>query len=295
MSNTIGGCNLAAIAQESIENLKALFAPLNALALDLSPDISQRGASVTTRYAVNPTAVDLSSGYSAGNVTSTAKTVNLSSFYGFVAGFTDLERSKSSIMLDQLFYQPMLQALGKKVFGDMYALITEANFPAYYTSTAANFDRSDIADIAAVMTIAGAPKQGRALICNPTFYASLVKSLNSAEIPGITLDKAEGIVPRVAGYDIYETTEAGDNSENLGAVALQKNALIMAARSVDSTGAAASGVEVADVVIPGLNLPIQFRRWYSPNEGLLKISAGVLYGFAVGQSAFADRVVTSHA
>jgi hypothetical protein len=292
MSNTIAGANLAEIAQESLPNLKSTFAPLGALTTDFSSDISSRGASVTTRFPVNPTAIDLSSGYTVNDVSMTAKTITLNTFFGFVYGFTDVERSKSSIMLNELFIQPALQALGNKVFGDLWNLVTAANFAqTALNTTAGDFDRSDLADLSATLTGGlKAPKQGRSVVLNPTYYASLVKSLNSAEIPGITADKAEGVVPRVAGFDVYQTDLADANSEDLQGFAFQKASLLMAGRSVDSTGAAAAGVEVADVVIPDLGLPVQFRKWYDPDLGVLKYSCGILYGMSVGQN-FGVRII----
>lgn len=292
MSNTIAGANLAEIAQESLPNLKSTFAPLAALTTDFSSDISSRGASVTTRFPVNPTAIDLSSGYTVNDVSMTAKTITLNTFFGFVYGFTDVERSKSSIMLNELFIQPALQALGNKVFGDLWNLVTAANFAQTpLNTTAGDFDRSDLADLSATLTgDLKAPKQGRSVVLNPTYYASLVKSLNSAEIPGITADKAEGVVPRVAGFDVYQTDLADANSEFLQGFAFHKSSLLMAGRSVDATGAASSGVEVADVVIPDLGLPVQFRKWYDPDLGVLKYSCGILYGLSVGQN-FGVRII----
>jgi hypothetical protein len=234
----------------------------------------------------------LSSGYTVNDVSMTAKTITLNTFFGFVYGFTDVERSKSSIMLNELFIQPALQALGNKVFGDLWNLVTAANFAqTALNTTAGDFDRSDLADLSATLTgDLKAPKQGRSVVLNPTYYASLVKSLNSAEIPGITADKAEGVVPRVAGFDVYQTDLADANSEYLQGFAFQKASLLMAGRSVDSTGAAAAGVEVADVVIPDLGLPVQFRKWYDPDLGVLKYSCGILYGMSVGQN-FGVRII----
>lgn len=292
MSNTIAGANLAEIAQESLPNLKSTFSPLASLTTDFSSDISSRGASVTTRFPVNPTAIDLSSGYTVNDVSMTAKTITLNTFFGFVYGFTDVERSKSSIMLNELFIQPALQAIGNKVFGDLWNLVTAANFAeSPLNTTAGDFDRSDLADLNATLTGSlKAPKQGRSVVLNPTYYASLVKSMNSAEIPGFTAEKAEGVVPRVAGFDVYQTDLVDANSEYLQGFAFQKASLLMAGRSVDSTGAAAAGVEVADVVIPDLGLPVQFRKWYDPDLGVLKYSCGILYGMSVGQN-FGVRII----
>ena len=290
MSNTIAGVNLAAIAQESLPALQNLFAPLNSIAVDFSSDISAAGASVTTRYPVNPTAVDLSGGYSPQGVVTEAKTITLSNFFGFPYGFNDLERSKSAIDLNQLFVEPALQATGKKMFSDLWNLVTSSNFNSVGIN-AGNFNRDDLADLRATLNLAGAPQMGRAVVLNPTYFASLVKSLNTAEFPGFIREKTEGYIPRVAGFDIYESDLADTNGEALGGFVFHKSALLMAARRVDASGAQQMGTEIADVVVPGLNLPVQFRRFYDNLTANLVYSFGVLYGVQAGRTEMGIRIV----
>lgn len=290
-TNTIAGVNLAAIAEESLPHLATAFAPLNGIVTDFSSDIASRGESVTTRVPTKPTAVDLSSGYTSQNTTLTAKTVTLNTFYGFVYGFKDVERSKSSLDLNRIFIQPAIEALGVKVFGDLWNLVLAANFATASTITAANFDRDDLIDLGATLTdTKKAPKIGRTVWADPQHYAALVKTLNSAEIPGITAEKREGMVPRVSGFDTYETDLADDNSENLAAFAFHESSLLMAARSVDTPSEFLGQSET--VVIPGLNLPVNFRQWYDADAGELKTSVGLLYGVAVGND-MGVRVVTA--
>ena len=284
MANTIAGANLAEIAQESLAGLSDLFAPLSALTTDFSSDIQGAGESVTTRFPVKPTASSMAAGIKSASqdVQMTSATVTLDQHYGFTYGFTDVERSKSSINLSNLFIEPALQALGSKVFGDVWNLITAANFAKHEVIAAANFDRDDLADLNATLTIdKQAPQGGRSVFMNPTYYASLVKTLNSAEIPGITEEKREALVPRVAKFDAYETDLADNNGEELGAFAFQRNALLMAGRGVDTEMAEQAGIEVETVVIPGLGLPVQFRRFYD-NEGILYYNCNLLYGVAKG-------------
>ena len=293
MANTIAGVNLAQIAEETLPSLQSLFAPLQGIITDFSDDVSLAGASVTTRFPTKPTAIDLSSGYTGQNSAMTAKTVNLDSFYGYVTQFDDSERSKSSIHLNNMFIQPMLQGLGDKVFGDLWNLVLNANFATSTTITAANFDRDDLVDIGATLTdTKKAPKTDRSVWAAPGHYGSLVKSLNSAEFPGTSEQKAEGMVPRTAGFNIYESDLCDANGENLAAFAFHKSALLMAGRRVDSEMAQAAGCEVEDIEIPGLGLTVQLRKWYSTDEGKLKYSCGLLYGVAVGQD-FGVRVVTA--
>ena len=293
MSNTIAGVNLAQIAQESLPELKALFAPLNGITTDFSSDIADRGASVTTRYPVNPTAQDLSAGFDSTAVETVATTITLNQYPGFVYGFSDLERSKSSINLNDLFIQPAMQAVGTSMFGSLWNLVTAANFDATpLTSTAANFDRNDLADLRAQLNVQGAPQQGRAVVLSPAYFASLLKSLNTAEFPGFIREKGEGFIPRVAGFDVYESTLADANGEYLQGFAFHKSALLMAARSVNADGAVQTGTEIADVVIPGLNLPVQMRRAYDNRLGQLWYSFGVLFGIQKGRPQMGVRIVS---
>ena len=293
MSNTIAGVNLAQIAQESLPALQALFAPLNGITTDFSTDIADRGASVTTRYPVNVTAQDLSAGFDSTGVETVATTITLNQYPGFVYGFSDLERSKSSINLNELFIQPAMQAVGTSMFGSLWNLVTATNFDATpLTSTAANFDRNDLADLRAQLNVQGAPQQGRAVVLSPAYFASLLKSLNTAEFPGFIREKGEGFIPRVAGFDVYESTLADTNSEYLQGFAFHKSALLMAARSVNADGAVQTGTEIADVVIPGLNLPVQMRRAYDNRLGQLWYSFGVLFGIQKGRPQMGVRIVS---
>lgn len=297
MANTIAGANLAAIAEESLPSLMDAFAPLSALTTDFSSDISDRGESVTSRYPTNPTAVDLSSGYSATDVTLTGITITLNTFYGFVWQFTDAERSKSSVRLNDLFIEPAAEAIRDKVFGDIWDLVVDANIPAAtnteITSTYANLDRDDIADAAQKLTTSGVPKTGRSLWLDPQGYAAIAKDLNAADSAGQTVTIGEHRVPRLHGFDVYECSAIDGNSQNVYGWAGHRSNLLMAARSVDSEMAQAAGVEVSNVVVPGIELPVQFRKWYDPDNGVLKYSMGVLYGVKFGVPSMGLKFVTA--
>lgn len=294
-TNTIAGANLAAIAEATLPHLSTAFAPLRGVTTDFSADIARVGQSVTTRVPTKPSAVDLSSGYTSQNTTLTSKTVTLGTFYGYVYGFKDAERSKSVISLNETFIPVVIDSLGDKVFGDIWALVTNANFATKSIITAANFDRDDLIDLRTTLTdTKKAPRVGRTLWADPSHYGALLKTLNSAEMPGIQAEKAEGVVPRCSGFDVYESDLCDDNSENLAAFAFHRSSLLMAARAVDAGEGMAerAGVEIQNVLVPGLGIPVQFRRWYSPNDGELKCSVGLLYGVAKGND-FGVRVVTA--
>jgi len=295
MANTIAGANLAQIAMESLPALQDAFLPLNAFTTDFSTDIQTRGESVTTRYPTNPTAQDLSSGYSATDVAMTAITISLDTFYGFVWGFNDLERSKSSINLNDLFVQPAIQAISDKVFGDVWNLVNDTNYPAVAATelavATASFDRDDVADAAGQLSVNGAAKTNRSLLLHPTQYTALAKDLNAADSAGQVTTLGEHRIPRLHGFDVYESSACDDNSVNAYGLACHKSNLLIAARNVDAP--VEDGLSVETVVIPDLNLPIQFRKWYDKDTGTLKYSMGVLYGVKFGIPSAGLKFVTA--
>lgn len=291
-TNTIAGTNLAAIAEMSLPTLVEAFAPLASLTTDFSSDIARAGESVTTRFAAKPTAQDLSSNYNASNSTIVAVTATLNQFFGYVWEFSDLERTKSVISLNDLFIQPAAAVTGARMFQDVWNLVNDTNFPAAtateLTVTAANFDRDDVADLAAQLTTNGVPLSRRSLILNPTYYASLAKDLNSVDQAGQARTLGENFIPRLHGFDVYQSPLCDGNAVNVTGLACHSSALIVAARGVDIP-ANVPGLEVENVVIPELGLPVQFRRWYDPNTGNLKYWMGVLYGVASAMGTAGSR------
>jgi len=80
----------------------------------------------------------------------------------------------------------------------------------------------------------------------------------------------------------YEYSDIPANAENLAAIALHPSALLIAARQVATPSD--PGLQVENVTDPTTGLPLQFRHWYDPDGGEYKISMGVLYGVAAGNS-----------
>lgn len=293
MANTIAGCSLALVAQESLTYLASVLAPLSGVITDLSDEVVVGGTTVTTRIPTKPTAASLAN-YNPSDVSMTAVTCTIPSApIGYVCAFTDAERNQSAISLDRLFITPLAEALGDKIFGDIWGLFTAARFSNSTTITAANFDRGDLADIGVTLTSTlSAPKEGRTLWAAPAHYAALVKTLNAPEFPGQTADKAEGRVPRTAGFDCYECSGAVSNGENLAAVAFHKSAIVFASRKLAASAPAGGGVEEVQAEIPGLQIPMTFRKWYSPDNGQLRLGAWLHYT-AVKGTGMAVRVVTA--
>jgi hypothetical protein len=292
MANTLGGINIAQIAEQSLDYLSTQFHPLRAFSRDFSADISGAGESVTTRVPSSMTASDLSTGYAATDVTSTAVTVTLNKFKGYSMAFTDMEVSKAGNFdwLSSQFLAPALEVTLDAVMDDLLALVLNANFSANEVITAANFDVDEVADLAADLTTAKCPKSERALILPPSYYASIQKDaiVQDASSYGTPAGVQENAAQRVHGFSLYEYTGIPTNSENLAAIALHPSALCLAART--PAAPADGSVQVSDIVDPSTGLPIQLRTFYDNVAGKHYLTMGVLYGVAKGNGAALKRI-----
>jgi hypothetical protein len=238
--------------------------------------------------------VDITSaGYAPVAGDTTARTISLDQHRGVTLGFTDIEVLQSSINFQNLFLAPMVQSLGADMFGQLWNLVTAANFAQTpLSSSAANFDRQDVIDLGVTLTqTLKAPKMGRSVIINPAYYGAISKTFISAEIPGITPFKAEGTVPRVSGFDIYESDLCDANSEALAGFALHSSALIMAARRVNPEAALQDSIEIAEVIVPDLGLPLTFRKFYDRTSGKTCVNVSCIWGVAKGTN-MGVRIVT---
>lgn len=283
MANTIGGINLAQIAQETLRTLQVKLPMLLNFTHDFSSEVKAKGESVTTRVATAMSNQDLTSGFTAGDVTSTAKTIPLSSYKGRVVGFTDMEVAKGTYeMLRRTFIVPAAFAVVKGFMDDLLALVTAANFSQSALITAENFDADDLADIAATLTDAGVPEDARFALIKSAYFASLGKdnSLQSATNYGSNTVIRDNLIPRVHGFDIHEYASIPANAEALEGILGNAQGLLIAAR-VPALPANFPG-SVETVTDPETGLTLQFREWYATELGIQKLSVGVIYGVAVG-------------
>ena len=169
MANTIGGINLAAIAQNSLDVLLVEAFPLSAFTTDFSAEIADVGESVTTRVANSVTAGDATSGYTATDVTSTAKTITLNNHKHFTMAFTDLEIAKGGMtLLERTFVRPAVHAVVNSMMDAVLAQVLNANFSANVVVTASNFDADDVATLASDLTTLNVPRTGRSLVVGPS-------------------------------------------------------------------------------------------------------------------------------
>ena len=293
MANTLGGINLAQIAQQTLETLSAEMPIVSAFTTDFSSDVADVGESVSTRVATAVGAGDATSGYSATDVTSTAKTITLNKHKHFTSAFTDLEIAKGGMdMLERTFVRPAVHAVVNAMMDDLLALALNATFSNKVTVVAGSFGADDVADLAGDLTTLNVPKADRALVIKPAYYANLAQD-NAIQAsyayggPGSIQDNA---VPKVHGFNVYEYSDVPANSENLEGFACGPEALIIAGRQPALPENWAGAVE--SVQDPGTGVTLQLRNWYEGKDGAQYITATLIYGVASGTDSM-KRIVSA--
>ena len=286
MANTLNGINLAAIAQSVLDNLSAQHTPVSAFTTDFSSEIADQGESITTRIATAVSAGDASSGYSATDVTSSAKTVTLDQHKHFTMAFTDLEIAKGGMnMLERTFVRPATHAVINSMVDALMALVVSSEFGNVATVAAADFGADDVATLAGDLTTLNVPKDERALIIKPSYYASLAKDNAVQASYATTLDDSlrNHSVPRVHGFNVYEYSDIPSNSQNLEGFACGPEARLSAARQPAIPQNWSGAVE--SVTDPDSGLTIQLRSWYEGKDGKQMITLTTIFGVLVGSNS----------
>tara|TARA_R100000655_G_scaffold29053_1_gene58823 strand:- start:1383 stop:2264 length:882 start_codon:yes stop_codon:yes gene_type:complete len=293
MANTLNGLNLAAIAQSVLDNLSAQHTPVSAFTTDFSSEIADQGESITTRIATAVSAGDASSGYSATDVTSSAKTVTLNQHKHFTMAFTDLEIAKGGMnMLERTFVRPATHAVINSMVDALMALVLNSEFGNKATVTSSNFGADDVATLAGDLTTLNVPKDERALIIKPAYYAALAQDNAIQASYASTLNDSirDHSVPRVHGFNVYEYSDIPSNSENLEGFACGPEALLIAARQPAIPQNWSGAVE--SVTDPDSGLTIQLRSWYEGKDGKQMITATTIFGVLVGSNSL-KRIVSA--
>jgi hypothetical protein len=296
MANTLAA-NLTAISQAALDVLQRELPPFGAFTTNFNSDIAQEGDAVSTRIATAPASADLSGGYTAVDQTVTAKTVTLSNFKGLVVGFTDLQWSKASYDLMNLFVVPGVRAVVNDIFDDVNNLVTNANYSQKETIAAAAFDSDSLATLAKDLTAVNVPKADRHALLNSTYYLSLAKdsAIKAAYAYGGTEAIRDNRIPRVHGFSVHElsTIDSTPNAqaENLVGWVCTPQAILIAARAA-AVPENFPG-EVMNFADPMTGLPLQLRKWYDADSGLHKMSIGCIWGTQVGNASCLYRVVSA--
>jgi hypothetical protein len=306
-TNSIGGINLNLIAQDSLTTLLAEFPLISKFTTNFGGEIATRGETVTTRIASRVESItDIGAdGYAVSDVTSEARQITLNKHKGFVMGFSDGEVAMGGYeVLRRTFIRPAAWAVSKAVLDDIFALVTEANYPEsnggavgergyVYDGGADAFDADAVARISEAFTNRFVPQQGRILIVRPSLYSSLATdpAIQQQYASGTNAPLTENLLPRIHGFEINQYAALPATVTNLKGIACNAESIIIATRQpalpTNWYGNVASATDEKS------GLTVQVREWYDGDSGKQKLSMSILYGVQKGSVGTLAKIIAS--
>lgn len=181
------------------------------------------------------------------------------------------------------------EGIAKKMFAMQNALVTAAAYTnAALTSTAANFDADDMADLATGLDTANVPDAGRMAILLPTYVGALSKdnAIQAAYAFGDDSVIKRNQVMQVHGFSVHKASAivaSGDVANLTGWVA-GKEAFAVGFRPSMESADVPTYAAIGSFTDPKTGITITTKIW-DGNDGNYRIGGFVGFGISRGQTA----------
>ena len=193
-----------------------------------------------------------------------------------------------------------LKQKGRKLAADMIAdilsVVSAANFPNESVVGAAGaFDTDVMFDVREDANGFKMPKMGRSAILNDAYYTALLKDNKDANVYGGTRPRWDAEVPRIAGFDTYDTTEGLDATADVDAgIVVFPSAILVAQAPLEPTDAVKQKlVDFQVITHEESGISLVYKRmadeWCDKEGEIVEVS----YGFAEGEEDALLRLVES--
>lgn len=293
MANNTLAAHPNILAEQVLAGLKGKLPVLSGFSTNLTP--TAVGSTMQVSLIGGAAAIEFNKangGYHEAQAsTITAKTVTLKHWHS-TKDFSPSEIGEyGEAYIINAFVPEAINQLTKKVFDEVGALFTVANFSAGTVVTAANFGYDDVVDINTALSAAKAGDT-RALIVNSAYAGALRKSatliapFNTAGQNGPLV--TTGQLGQVAGMNVYEFTDLPANNEGLAAVGLATDAVCFAMALPNSSmypGEVGQAIDAS-----GLSVQVLKSQG---TDGIVRLTATIRAGVGVGRSTAAYRICSA--
>lgn len=298
MANTIDSAlNNELVSSAVLNAFVSEIQPILGFSTNISAAIGTRGDTVHVPYVPAASAAgnfSAATGYERENTTLDKRTVELNKHKYVSWRVTDLEQTKSSAVSLEMFGMQKGFQLAKAVFQDILSVVTLANFgTAAHVGAAANFDSSDVADIAAACDLAEMPSVPRNLILSSNYFWALAKDSGIKDSSAFGGPEAirEGRIPNLFGFNLFKSNLVPANSENLVGMAAYPSAVAVAMRYLAPVGGGGDGIYRAVVDPSGITLG--YREFYDNDLGERVAIMEALYGYSKAEGSAIKRITSA--
>lgn len=301
MANTLNNIQDIRIADVFLEAFAAALTPLRAFSTDFSPEFTERGKTVHVPLigAANKS-YDFAGSYSE-NADSKVDTipVQLNGHKVQSLHLTDKEFSESSVISLERLAQSKARQLAQDVLQDIWSVVTAANYgaPALQAIAAAAFDSTKVLKLREACAAINMPVAERSLILDGSYYSALLGDPKISQSYLVQVSQPsfqEARVPRIYGFDIYETTILPHNNEKLVGFAAHPRGLAIANRYLQPLRPE-SYLEAGPITDPATGLTLGYRRYYDNDSGKEIAAFECVYGFKTALKDGIKRIVGTDA
>jgi hypothetical protein len=297
MSTVSSTLNDSIISEKAIQAFVAELAVLRAFSTDFSAETAAKGASVQVPIPANITAGTTEKAYETEDTAAiNVATVPLTSYAKATAGITDKQFANSSSARLERFAVQQAKAVARKIITDAWALIINATYSQKVTKALASLTSADVRALRVLLSKADVPVNERALFLNVDAYDKITADTtmtiaNAAYYGGPDVIR-EGRVPRLLGFDVFESNIIPGNSENLIGFAVHPSAMAIAIRTL-APQAPSEYLETRVVTDEASGIGLGYRRHYSPAKGTHYCTFEAIYGAVAAVPAGLARLVTA--
>lgn len=298
MGNILTDIQDIRIASKFLEAFTAALLPLKAFSTDFSAEFQEKGKTVNVPIiGASAASTNFAGSYKAGaGITATGLPVTLDKHKVQSIVITDKEKSESSFLALEKLAVSKARRLAQDVLVDMLGIVTFANFGAECITAldATDFDAAKCLAVRAACAAVNMPANERSLVLSDSYYTNLLGDAKVSQSYLMQMSQPalmEARIPRIYGFDVYESTIIPDNGERLVGFAASPSAIAVAMRYLNP-GAEAPYLAAAPVVDPATGITLGFRRYYDTDAGAEVIAFECLYGFKKAIAAGLKRIVS---
>ena len=294
MPNTLTNLKDVKVAQSAIKPFMATLLPIRAFSSNFSPEPADKLDTIRVPIVGAPSpASDFSGSYTADVDSSIdVAPVQLNRHKYKTVHVTAREASETALNVLETLVGSAVKQLAQDVLQDIFTEITAANYgdPAIAALASTAFDYKKVLGVRESCANARMPSTDRALVLDAAYFSNLLgddivaKSfMTPVALPGVV----DGVIRRLAGFDVYETTIL-PNTEKLVGFAGHPSCLAVAMRYLEPV---AQYDEAGAVTDPLTGLTFGYLRYTETSSNRIFVTVECLYGFKVAIASGLKRIV----
>jgi hypothetical protein len=294
MPNTLTNLKDVKVAQSAIKPFMATLLPIRAFSSNFSPEPADKLDTIRVPIVGAPSpASDFGGSYTANADSSIdVAPVQLNRHKYKTVHVTAREAAETALNVLETLVGSAVKQLAQDVLQDIFTEITAANYgdPAIAALASTAFDYKKVLGVRESCANARMPSTDRALVLDAAYFSNLLgddivaKSfMTPVALPGVV----DGVIRRLAGFDVYETTIL-PNTEKLVGFAGHPSCLAVAMRYLEPV---AQYDEAGAVTDPLTGLTFGYLRYTETSSNRIFVTVECLYGFKVAIAGGLKRIV----